>query len=456
MNNTTTYRYGAGTKRWLIASLLLFALARVGWADEGSAATLSLAEAERLAVANEPGFMAQLERAQAFREQAVADRQLPDPALVVGALNVPTDEFSLSKEPMSQLRVGVRQMFPRGNSREVRQNIALATADEMVSNAAARHLWVKREARIAWFDTAYWEAAHDIVLRDKPLFEQLRDVTRSFYEVGRKDLQDVVRSELELQRLEDRLTLINERIEQSRAELSRWVGPQAAYLPIGNNEAEWQLHLNKGHKSEDFVSDLIEHPLIAAMDDRIRQQDERVDLARQNYKPNWMVDLAYGDRNATLANNATAQDVWSVWLTVDLPIFTDKRQDRTLASAERHRRAAHSDRIERLRALLSALDAARSRWARLEERRQLHVDLILPQAEEQAEAALLSYESDTGDFTEVMRARIFSLDARLDYEQILSELTKSLASLRYLIPPEGEWTDFSQALPPPASDPAKE
>lgn len=456
MKNRTTNRRNKSTTPLLFASLLLFTYAQAGSADEASGASLSLAEAERLAVANEPGFMAQLERAQAFREQAVADRQLPDPALVVGALNVPTDEFSLSKEPTSQVRVGVRQLFPRGNSREVRQNIALATADEMVSNAAARHLWVKREVRFAWFDAAYWEAAHAIVLRDKPLFEQLRDVTRSFYEVGRKDLQDVVRSELELQRLEDRLTLINERIEQSRAELSRWVGPQAAYLPIGNNEAEWSLHLDRGHKSEDFVSDLMEHPVIRAMDDRVRQQDERVDLAQQNYKPNWMVDLAYGDRNATLANNATAQDVWSLWLTVDLPIFTDKRQDKTLASAERHRRAARNDRVERLRALLSALDAARSRWVRLDERRQLHVDLILPQAEEQAEAALLSYESDTGDFTEVMRARIFSLDARLDYEQILSELMKSLASLRYLIPPEGEWVDFSQAVPPSASAQDKE
>jgi outer membrane protein TolC len=375
---------------------------------------------------------------------------------VVGALNVPTDDFSLKTEPMTQLRLGVRQLFPRGHSRRIRQDISLATADEMVSNAAARHLWVKRELRFAWFDVAYWEAARQIVEADKPLFVQLRDVTASFYEVGRKDLQDVVRSELELQRLEDRLTLISERVERSRAELSRWVGPGDAYRPVGENESQWELHLAKDHKSEDFVSDLIEHPLITAMDDRVRQQNQRVELARQNYKPNWMIDLTYGDRRAVLANGANAPDVWSAWLTFDLPLFTGKRQDRTLAASRRHYQAAKDDRIERLRALLSALDAARARWKRLDERRQLFVDLILPQAGEQAEAALLSYESDTGDFTEVMRARIFVLDARLDYEQILAELMKSLAMLRYLIPPESEWDDYSSTLPSREANPEQE
>jgi len=442
-------------KHLLLTGLLIFLSSGLVRAQEATPG-LSLAEAERLAVANEPGFRAQLERAQAYREQAVAERQLPDPALVVGALNVPTDNFSLRREPMTQLRLGLRQMFPRGDSRRIRQDIALATADEMVSNAAARHLWVKREVRFAWFDVAYWVAAEKIVLADRPLFVQLRDVTASLYEVGRKDLQDVVRSELELQRLEDRLTLIRERIERSRADLSRWVGPAAAYRPVGNNEAQWVLHLAKDHKSEDFVSDLIEHPLITAMDDRVRQQNQRVELAKQNYKPNWSLDLAYGGRRANLANGSVASDVWSAWVTVDLPLFTGKRQDKSRAASRRHYQAAVNDRIEKLRALLSHLDAARARWSRLDERRQLFVDLILPKAGEQAEAALLSYESDTGDFTEVMRARIFALDAHLDYEQILSELMKSLAMLRYLIPPENEWDDYSTELPSQDASPEQE
>ena len=63
---------------------------------------------------HEPGFTTRLERAQAFREQAVADRQLPDSAPIVGALNVPTDDFSLNTEPMTQLWLGVRQLSTHG------------------------------------------------------------------------------------------------------------------------------------------------------------------------------------------------------------------------------------------------------------------------------------------------------------------------------------------------------
>ena len=55
-----------------------------------------------------------------------------------------------------------------------------------------------------------------------------------------------------------------------------------------------------------------------------------------------------------------------------------------------------------------------------------------------------------------MRARIFALDAHLDYEQILSELMKSLAMLRYLIPLESEWDDYSSVLPSHDTNPEQE
>lgn len=75
-------------------------------------AQLDLVEAERLALAQDPliGRFHSLE--EASREQAVADGQLPDPKLRLGALNFPTDSFNRSQEPMTQLLVGLSQAFP--------------------------------------------------------------------------------------------------------------------------------------------------------------------------------------------------------------------------------------------------------------------------------------------------------------------------------------------------------
>lgn len=403
---------------------------------------LSLSESERLAILEEPGLTSQLQRMWAFKEQSVAARQLPDPLLIFGLQNVPADNFTLDQELNTQTRLGLRQMFPRGQSRRIRQDIALASAEEMASNSAARFLWVKREVRTAWLDVAYWETARLIVEQDRPLFGQLRDVTASLYETGRKDLQDVVRSELELQRLEDRLTLIGERVDRSRAALARWVGSDESRGALVGGLPGWSIHLDAGMPDPERTTRLIEHPLIQAMDRRVDRQRRVVELAEQNYKPNWMVDVVYGDRQASRPDGSGVPDVWSAWVTIDLPLFTSKRQDRTLQSAQRLEQASVDDRLERLRALLSVLEGELRRWSRLQERKELFVDLILPQAAEQAEAALLSYESDTGDFSEVMRARIFDLDARLDYELVVSEQLKSLAMLRYLIPPREDWSGY--------------
>ena len=50
---------------------------------------LTLAEAEKLAVADEPGHAALIARATAMEEQAVAAGQLPDPTMRVGLANYP-------------------------------------------------------------------------------------------------------------------------------------------------------------------------------------------------------------------------------------------------------------------------------------------------------------------------------------------------------------------------------
>ena len=97
--------------RGRLPEFVLFLLAGAAQAE-----SLSLAEAERIALENEPGQAALLERAGALREQAVAAGQLPDPKLRVALANFPIESGGFSTEGMTQAQLGVRQAFPPGNS----------------------------------------------------------------------------------------------------------------------------------------------------------------------------------------------------------------------------------------------------------------------------------------------------------------------------------------------------
>jgi hypothetical protein len=68
-----------------------------------------------------------------------------------------------------------------------------------------------------------------------------------------------------------------------------------------------------------------------------------------------------------------------------------------------------------VRRLTSQLEAEYVRWQDLGKRLDLYERLILSVSADNANAALAAYQSDAGDFADVMRAYVDDLDTRLDY-----------------------------------------
>lgn len=410
---------------------------------ELQAQPLSLEEAEQLAIKDEPGYLSKVRYSQAYRQQAIALGELPDPKMSVALMNVPAD-FEFDDEPMNQLKFGLRQAIPRGDTLRIKKETALIDAETMDSNADLRLLSVILQTRFAWINLFYWQSVEKLVKDDKPLFEQLRGTTGAFYGVGRKDLQDVIRSELELQRLADRLITIADRIEDSRADLSRWIGMEAASRPLAGSLPSWPMPLQPTSTTEQLAQLILNHPDIERLQFGIDKATKNIELTKQLYKPNWGVELGYSFRQAN-RGGSSAPDLLSAAVTFDLPIFTAKRQDKLVAAAQTRQIAKQDEKLERIRKLSAELSGLTSTWWRLKERRILYRDLILPQSKDQADTALLAYEADTSDFAEVMRARITDLEVRISYEKIVSDAAKTLARIRFVVPPSDDFSHIRQS-----------
>ena len=77
------------------------------------------------------------------------------------------------------------------------------------------------------------------------------------------------------------------------------------------------------------------------------------------------------------------------------------------------------------------IEAKAGGWQRLNERHELYKSRLLPQMHEQAEASLTAYTNDSGDFAEVMRARIAELNAEIDALAIAARRQQLVAQLNY-------------------------
>jgi outer membrane protein TolC len=124
-------------------------------------------------------------------------------------------------------------------------------------------------------------------------------------------------------------------------------------------------------------------------------------------------------------------DFFSVGVSFDVPLFTGKRQDKKVQSANAELEAVKTERALVLRQLKASYESAEAMYLRLVERKFLFDSRLLKEMAEQAEASLSAYTNDDGDFAEVVRARIAELNARIEALHVDIDMQKNIAQLNY-------------------------
>ncbi|MDH3871247.1 MAG: TolC family protein [Gammaproteobacteria bacterium] len=392
-----------------------------------SYAELTLAEAEQIALGDDPAVAASQARSQALREDAVAAGQLPDPKLKAGLFNLPLDSFDINQEPTTQLRLGLQQAFPRGATLQHRQRQGewKATSEQAKADDESRKLI--REVRNSFLELHYQLQAERVVTSTRSLFAQLVDITQAHYATGRVNQQDVLRADLELSRLADRATRILNDQEKARADLAKWIGSNASQTLDPHFPALPDLP-----SKQELAAALEQHPVIQAESARLESHHQAVQLAREQFKPGWGVGLEYRKRFGDNPNGSDRTDMMAAMVTVDLPLFPAKRQDRRLAASLQQAEAAQLTRADRLRELRAMLDADYASWQRLGERAALYETQLLIEARANVQASLKAYQSGVTEFSTLMRARITDLDVRLDDLRLRVDRAKTQARLLYL------------------------
>ena len=409
----------------LIATLLVVFATTPARAQSGL--PLTMAEAEDLALAAEPGRLALEARADALNERAVVAGALPDPMLRVGLNNFPIESGGFSTEGMTQLAASYRQVFPAGKTRSLSFEKFGLLAESMNENAAMRGRNVRTATQNAWLELYFLDHAEALIHESRPLFSDLAEITRSLYSVGRKNQQDVLRAELELSRLDDRLIDIERRRARARAELAEWIGVEAE-RPIASNFPRWTVVPPK----TELEQGLSEHPAVLAAQAQIGASEAEVSIADERSKPDWALDIGYGYREGNLPSGEPRSDFVTVGVTVGLPFFNKKSVNSTLTAALHDRSAARSSKLRLERELGRQLDAVYAEWQELSRRLALYDSEILTQSKNQVDAALLAYQSDAGDFADVMRASIDDLNTRIEHLRLSVDRAQSYALLANL------------------------
>ncbi len=369
---------------------------------------MTLEQALSLAEQQAPSLQAWRLNELAVRSEAQAAGQLPDPKLALGLQNVPIEgdqRGRLNADGMTMQMIGLMQEVPNSARRQAQRELAGAAVERVQAEYQVERLNVRLEVAEAWLRL-------HALQRQLALFDEFyaqNDVLAASIAArlagGLGPLAVQPLAALERARLDQRRDLLLSEQEVWRAQLRRWLGAQAPAQTLGN-WPQWPLDLN-GYRAR-----LALQPELAQYRPLAREREAAVRLAEADRRPDWGWELAYQRRGMGL------DDMFSVQVSVGLPLFSGRRQQPRIAAREAELAALDRERDSAWLRLENELEVELSQYRRLELAQARSTQQMLPLAEQRAELALADYRGGRAELDGLIDARRELIETRLQHVEL--------------------------------------
>jgi len=375
---------------------------------------------------------------------------LPDPTVSLNLLNLPSNGFAFNQEPMTQLKLGVSQQLSRGNTLNLQQKKYEVSAQEQPFLRSDRKQKIALNAELLWLDAYQAQSSFLLIEYTRPLFNKLSDIVSARYSssVSSASQQDITRAELELMRLQERLINQSTQKQVALKKLSQYLFSSRSPAYFNNLltptvTLPTQLHItDKNHKKLSLLHSqnsvqlyhyLSQHSLVLAIEQRIKAFEIDTQIAKESKKPQYAINASYAFRDNDPSGKSRS-DFFSVGVSMSMPLFSSAKQDAQVASSIHIAEAIKTEKQLLIRELLAAVESAYTDYLGLSERLEIYEKQIIPQMKQHSNVILNAYTNDTGDFTEVVRAKIAELDAQLTLLKLKVAKHRTMATINYYLP----------------------
>jgi len=380
------------------------------------------------AALNNPALEAAFYRWKAELERIPQARALPDPRFNY-AYFIQSVETRVGPQ---QHRIGVSQMFPWLEKLRLRADVATSAA------YAAREFYESAKLKLffrvkdAYAEYYYLHRSISITGENIAIMKYLERVARTKYSAAQVPYPDVIKAQVEIGKLEDRLRALEELRPPLAARLNAALGRPAGMdipwpkgLPVekilfSDNEIPTWLSLS--------------NPELRALTFNVEKARSALKLARQEYFPDFSIGLDYiiTDEAAMPGLTDSGKDPIMLGFSISVPIWFEKYRAAAREAQARLRSAEKSlaDRKNTLEAEVKlALYGARD----AERKINLYRDTLIPKAKQSLRATETAFKAGTVDFLNLLDAQRLLLEFQLSYERALSDHTKKVAELEMLL-----------------------
>ncbi len=356
---------------------------------------------------------------------------LPDPVLTLGLVNMPTNSFSFTQEPMTGKIIGLAQKFPfpgkLGTASEVRA-IDTLIIDQEIADLKNE---IRKNVSKLYYDLQLVREETVLAKESRALLEQISEVVKSKYNVSKASLQNVVQVEVQITRVQDRIEALMGKEDALLSELN-------ALLLRGENspiETDAITPINKSNfSSTALVKEANKYrPFLKGIELSEQKSKLMEELTDYNYYPYFQIGLQYTQRDYSLLSGQNWNDLFSVVIGVSLPLGYGGEYSSQVEEAQYLQIMYKEQYSSSVQSLSQSFGKITAKLNELQNREELVSQTLLPQAEQALQASLADYKVGKIDFVNVINAENDILKIKTDLIKIRTEYSKNITELEFLI-----------------------
>lgn len=368
-----------------------------------SAEPLTFDAALDRAVREAPSLRASEAGVAAMRSDAISADRLPDPTLDLGIRDFPVtgpDAGHFNRDDFTMTTIGVSQQFINPAKRRARATRAQAGIGIAEADRAVEGQNIRLETALAWVDLYYAKRRlGQLTLLDESLGDLQATVSARLASGTARPSQALEPDQLRAE-VGDRRSELMAELVKARARLIRFTGDPEADV-AGDAPA---LEIDRGR----LLAGTASLPRLRVLDAQTRAADAETELARADKRPDWRVSASYGRREPAFG------DLVSVGVSIDLPLFTKRRQDPRIAARASEAERARFARIAAERELMAALDGDLADHAMHHQRLENARTTLVPLAKRRAELDMASYAAGKLDLGSALLSTLVLAEAEVD------------------------------------------
>ncbi|WP_319583510.1 TolC family protein [uncultured Pseudodesulfovibrio sp.] len=381
-----------------------------------------------LAAENNNELQAAFQQWQAAIKRAVQADTLPDPKLNFGYYTTPLE----TRGGPARYKYGLSQTLPFFGKLDAKEQMALREADGLKARFDGLKLTTFFEVKKLYYEYAYLARAIEISEENIELMKYLEKIATTRYTAGSAKHSDIIRPQVELGKLEDRLNSLRDLKRPLAARLNALVDrPAETDIPFPDSVPVMTIV----DSDESLFSRLDEsNPQLAYWQTVLEKAEAGKDLAERNYYPDFTfgLDVTEVDKARNPGVIGDGQNPVMASMSFNIPFWLGSREAAVDESSAKII-AAKRSRMGAQRKLTADLELALYKYRDAGRKINLYKDTLVPKAKQALGVTMEAFMTGSGSSLDLIDAEQTLLELQLAYYRALTDQAQRLAEIETLV-----------------------